>query len=65
MKLLKQSDIERILKCRDNGHCKGCELSKECKRFRKFVKANSDYRVSEAYTHMARMIRESKDVWIE
>lgn len=55
MKKSKQSDIERILKCRMNGHCKGCELSKECKKFRKFLKANSDYRLPE--THTARMMR--------
>jgi hypothetical protein len=49
------ADIERILKCRINGHCKGCELSKECKKFRKFVKDNSQYRPPE--THTARMMR--------
>jgi len=54
MKQSKQSDIERILKCRVNGHCSGCDISKECKRFRKFVKANSQYRPPD--THTARMM---------
>lgn len=55
MQRTKQPDIERILKCRMNGHCKGCELSKECKKFRKFVKDNSQYRLPD--THTARMMR--------
>jgi hypothetical protein len=49
------SDIERILKCRMNGKCKGCDLSKECKRFRKFLKDNSWY--SSPDTHTARIMR--------
>jgi len=50
------SDLERILKCRMNGNkCKGCDLSKECKKFRKFVKDNSHYSSTPA-THMARMM---------
>jgi len=47
-------NIEHILKCRMNGHCKGRDLSKECKKFHKFVKANSQYR--EPDTHTARMM---------
>jgi len=40
----KNADIERILKCRMHGNkCRGCDLSKECKKFRRFVKANSYY----------------------
>lgn len=48
------SDIERILKCHVNGHCKGCDLSKECKKFKKFVKDNSQYRPP--VTHTSRMM---------
>ena len=46
--------LERILKCRVNGKCKGCDLSVVCKKFRKFVKDNSQYRPPD--THTARMM---------
>ena len=48
------SDIERILKCHVNGKCKGYDLTKECKKFRKFVKDNSQYRP--LATHTASMM---------
>jgi hypothetical protein len=54
MKQSKQADIERILKCRMNGKCKDCDLSKECKKFRKFLKDNSQYKMPD--THTARMM---------
>ncbi len=50
-----EADIERILKCRMNGKCKGCDLSGECNKFRKFVKDNSQYRLPD--THTARMMK--------
>jgi hypothetical protein len=51
------SSTEKILQCYMNGRasCKGCDLSEECKKFRKFVKDNSQYRPPE--THTARMMR--------
>jgi hypothetical protein len=52
MKQSTDSDVERILKCRMNGKCKGCDLSKECKKFRK---DNSTYHL--ATTHTSRMMR--------
>jgi hypothetical protein len=54
MKQSNKADIERILKCRMNGHYKDCDLSVECKKFRKFLKNNSWY--SKPDTHTARMM---------
>jgi hypothetical protein len=50
------AEIERILKCRMNGKCKGCDLSRECKKFRKYIKENSQYS-NTPVTHTARMMR--------
>jgi len=55
MRQSNKTDIERILKCRMNGKCRNCELSKECKKFKKFVKDNSQYRLPD--THTARMMK--------
>ena len=50
MKRSNEADIERILKCRMNGHCKGCDLSVECKKFKKFIKDNSHYSAPDTHT---------------
>ena len=49
------SDIERIIKCRVNGKCKGCDLSRECTKFRKFIKEESAYHLIPT-THTSRMM---------
>ena len=53
--MITNSNLEKILQCRVNGKCKSCDISKECKKFRKFVKENSQYRLPD--THTARMMR--------
>lgn len=50
------SDIERILKCRMNGKCKGCDLSEECKKFKKYMKKKSQYPIIPV-THTSVMMR--------
>jgi len=52
-----KADIERILKCRVNGKasCEKCDLSVECEKFKKFVRANSHY-ARTPDTHTARMM---------
>jgi hypothetical protein len=53
------TDNEKILQCymNTNGRssCKGCNLSEECKKFKKFMKANSQY-TRNPMTHTARMM---------
>jgi len=49
------SDIERIIKCRVNGKCKGCDIYKECRKFRKFVKEESTYHIAPT-THTSKMM---------
>ena len=53
-------DMEKILQCyihvNSRASCKGCDLSKECKKFKKFMKENSEYPIVPV-THTSAIMR--------
>jgi len=59
-KIEEDPDMEKILQCyihmNGKASCKGCDLSEECKKFRKFMKKNSEHPIVPT-THTSRIMR--------